>query len=167
MNAVRTTVFLIGLATLVLSGCAVSPEVESRRQAIEADIDEILSLPLDPAEYGEAKRCLSDMEFRNFRALDDRHMLFEGRGDKLWINKLRGRCPDLRHGDVLVVRKLGSSRMCARDQFRVADWFDWPWHRRWPWHWGEWGTGPMCTLGEFQPVTEAQVAEIETRLEDW
>ncbi len=157
----------LGIITLVVAGCAVSPEVEDRRQAIEADIDEILSVPLDPAEYGEAKRCLSDMEYRNFRAIDDRHILFEGRRDKLWMNTLRGRCSDLRFGDVLVVRQFSSSRMCEGDQFRVTDWFDWPWYRRWPWYWGSWGTGPTCMLGKFQPVTEGQVAEIEARLDDW
>lgn len=167
MSTIKTTLILVGLAALLLPGCAVSPEVESRRQAIEADIDEILSLPLDPSEYGEPRRCLSDMEFRNFRPLDDRHIVFDGRRGKLWINTLRGRCPDLRHGNVLVVRKFAGSRMCERDQFRVTDWFDWPWYRRWPWNWGTWGTGPMCTLGQFQPVTEAQVDEIEARLEDW
>jgi hypothetical protein len=48
------------------------------------------------------------------------------------------------------------------DSFEVADWFDWPWYRRWPWHWGGgWGVGMRCTLGEFQPVTRAQVDAIE------
>jgi hypothetical protein len=151
----------------LVAGCAVSPEVETRRQAIEADIDEILSLPLDPSEYGETKRCLSDMEYRNFRPLDDRHILFEGRRGKLWINTLRGRCSDLRYGDVLIVKQFSGSRMCDSDRFAVTDWFDWPWYRRWPWHWGTWGTGPACVLGKFQPVTPAQVAEIEDRLDDW
>lgn len=167
MNTVKNALVLVGFAALLLAGCAVSPEVESRRQAIEADIDEILSLPLDPSEYGETKRCLTDMEYRSFRALDDRHILFEGRKNKLWINTLRGRCPDLRFGDVLVVRQFSSSRMCDSDQFRVTDWFDWPWYRQWPWNWGSWGTGPVCSLGKFQPVTEAQIAEIEARLDDW
>ncbi|MBT8092759.1 MAG: hypothetical protein KJN77_06965 [Gammaproteobacteria bacterium] len=167
MNSVRNTMVLVGVAALLLSGCAVSPEVESRRQAIEADIDEILSLPLDPAEYGETKRCLTDTEYRSFRAIDDRHILFKGRKDRLWINTLRGRCPDLRFGDVLVIRQFSSSRMCDADRFQVTDWFDWPWYRRWPWNWGSWGTGPTCTLGKFQPVTADQVAEIEARLEDW
>lgn len=156
----------IGLAAAVFcAACAVSPEAESRRKAIEADIDEILSLPLDPAEYGEPKRCLSEHEFRTFRALDDRHILFDGRRGKLWINTLRGRCHDLRWGHVLVVRPTASSRMCDMDRFQVADWFDWPWYRRWPWHWGAWGTGPMCVLGNFQPVSEAQVQEIKALLE--
>ena len=55
--------------------------------------------------------------------------------------------------------------MCELDTFQVADWFDWPWYRRWPWHWGgNWGMGPRCMLGKFQPVTADQVAEIEAVL---
>ena len=153
-------------ATLFFSGCATSPDVEARRQAIEADIAEVLSAPLDPAEFGETKRCLADREYRSFRVLDDRRILFEGRRGKQWINTLRSRCPDLRHGDVLVVRSFTGSRMCDMDRFEVADWFYWPWYRRWPWQWGtRWGTGMFCSLGKFQPVTEAQVAEIEAILE--
>ena len=163
-----TIAIALACATVLLcASCAVSPEVESRRKAIEADIDDILSLPLDVDEYGETKRCLSDNEYRTFRALDDRHILFEGRRDKQWINTLRGRCHDLRWGHVLVVRPTSASRMCDMDRFEVADWFDWPWYRRWPWRWGTWGRGPMCVLGKFQPVTEAQMQEIEALLEQW
>ena len=154
-------------ATLLVAGCAVSPEVEDRRQAIEADIEEILSLPLDPEEYGEIKRCLSDNEFRNYRALNAKHMLFEGRRGKQWINTLRSPCHDLRHGDVLIVRRFSGTRMCDMDRFQVSDWFDWPWYRRWPWHWGTWASGPSCTFGKFRPVTEAQIQEIEALLENW
>ena len=57
--------------------------------------------------------------------------------------------------------------MCEMDRFHVADWFDWPWYSRWPWDWGTWTTGQMCMLGEFQPVTKAQVDEIEARLDEW
>jgi hypothetical protein len=138
---------------------------ESRRQAVEADIAAILSIPLDPSEYGTPKRCLRDMDFRTFRALDDRRILFEGRRGQLWINTLRMRCPDLRFGDVLIVKSFSGGRLCDMDTFQVADWFDWPWYRRWPWHWGgSWGMGARCSLGVFQPVTEGQVAEIEAVL---
>ncbi|MDH3748727.1 MAG: DUF6491 family protein [Gammaproteobacteria bacterium] len=154
------------LATfLFYAGCATSPEVESRRQAREADIKDILSQPLDPAQFGETKRCLADHEYRNFRALDDRRILFEGRRGKLWINTLRSHCPDLRYGTVLRVRSFSQTRVCDMDRFQVGDWFDWPWYRRWPWRWGSgWGTGIACSLGKFQPVTEVQVAEIEALL---
>ncbi len=161
MNAVKFAVFLAGAAALLLAGCATSPEVEARRANAEADIDEIMSYELDPAEYGEARRCLSRNDFDNYRPLGDRHILFEGRRGKLWINTLHSRCNDLRHNDVLVVRQYSGSRMCEMDRFKVADWFDYTAGRR-P---STWGTGAACVLGEFHPVTEAQVSEIESVLE--
>ena len=90
---------------------------------------------------------------------------FEGRRNKLWINTLRGRCHNLRHGDVLVVKLTMGSRMCDMDRFEVAEWFDYPWYQRWPWTWGSWGSGATCALGEFHPVTEAQVNEIKAVLD--
>ena len=152
-------------ACLIFVGCATSPAVESQRQAVEADIEQILSAPLDPAEYGETKRCLADREYTNYRALDDRRILFYGRGDKLWLNTLHSRCFDLRFGDVLRVRSFSWSRICEMDSFQVVDWFEWPWYRRWPWHWrSDWATGDVCTLGKFQPITESQLGEIEAVL---
>ena len=56
--------------------------------------------------------------------------------------------------------------MCEMDTFYVADWFGWPWYRRWPWYWGwGWGASASCTLGKFQPVTEQQVDAIERVLD--
>ena len=166
MDTARYAAFGALVSTLLLTGCATSPEYEQRRKDVEADIDEILSLELDPAEFGETKRCLSDSQYRRFRPLGDRHILFEGRRGKLWINTLRSRCYDLRHGDILVVKSFTGSRMCDMDSFQVADWFDWPWYRRWPWHWGgTWSTGARCSLGKFQPVLESQVEEIEALLD--
>ena len=162
MRASRYASLLALAALLLLAGCATSPEAESRRLAIEADINEILSVQLDPAEFGGTKRCLSESQYRNFRPLDDRHLLFYGRRDRMWINTLRNRCTDLRYGDVLIVRPFSGRRMCDTDTFEVAEWFDWPWYRRAPWYWGRsWSTGMRCSLGKFQPVTPAMVAEIE------
>lgn len=166
METIRKATWLTIAAALLVAGCATTPDIEKRQQETEADIAEILSVQLDPAEFGETKRCLSDNEYRSFRPLGDRHILFQGRRDKLWINTLRGRCPDLRRGDVLVLRSFSRTRMCDMDSFQVADWFDWPWYRRWPWHWGgSWTTGMRCSLGKFQPVTEGQVEEIEALLD--
>ena len=162
MRASKTLVSIACTTTLLIAGCASSPEAEERRLEKQASIADILSQPLDPAEYGEVKRCLADVEYRSFKALDEKHILFEGRGDELWINTLRAPCSDLRHGDVLIIRKFSGRRLCDMDTFEVADWFNWPWYRRTPWNWGTtWGVGMRCTLGKFQPVTQAQVDEIE------
>ncbi len=153
-------------AALFFAGCAVSPEMEARRQAVEKNIETILSEPIDAEQARKVQRCLTDRDNRNFRVLDDRRILFEGRRGELWLNTLRARCPDLRHSTVLQVRSYSSiGRICEADSFMAGDWFDWPWYRRWPWQWGSrWGTGVACTLGEFQPVTEAQVQAIEAAL---
>lgn len=162
MDAAKLVVTMACTASLLLASCATSPGAEDRRRQQQASIAEILSQPLDPAEYGETRRCLSESDYRSFRALDDRHILFRGRGNRLWINTLRAPCPDLRYGDVLIVRQFSTRRMCDMDRFEVAEWFAWPWYRRWPWRWGmDWGVGMSCSLGKFQPVTAAQVDEIE------
>jgi hypothetical protein len=161
MDVFRCVIGAACAATLALAGCATSPETKERDLQKQASIAEILAEELDPAEFGETKRCLSDAEFTTYRALDDRHLLFEGRQNRLWVNTLRSSCPDLRHGDILVVRRYGGSRMCDADQFQATDWFDWPGNRRSP---DGWGTGIRCVLGKFQPVTQQQVDEIEAVL---
>jgi hypothetical protein len=155
--------FLVACVAILCAGCAASPESQARRQAAEDEIIEILSVPFDDSQSVKTQRCLSDHEFRNFRALDDRRILFEGRSGRLWLNTLRSRCPDLQHADVLRLRSTFSlSRICEHDRFVPDDWFSWPWYRRWPWHWGgAWGTGMSCTLGEFQAVTVDQVRAID------
>ena len=161
MNVRRYSV-CVSVALLLIAGCATSPEDESRRQAIEADIQDILNLSL--GEDGKPLRCLSDSQYTGFRALDEKHLLFSGLRGKRWVNTLRNNCYDLRHGDVLRVRSFSSARICDTDHFAVDDWFEWPWYSRWPWHWGTWSTGMTCTFGKFYPVTEGQVEEIEAVL---
>lgn len=165
MGAKRIVIWSVCVALLLLAGCAANPELESRRMAMEADIDEILGLSATPG-LAAGERCLADHKYRHFRPLGDRYLLFEGRRGQMWVNKLRMRCPDLRHGHVMMVDPFSSTRICDMDRFQVSDWFYWPWYRRWrPWHWGPaWGTGAFCSLGKFYPVTEGQVTEIEAVL---
>jgi Family of unknown function (DUF6491) len=165
MTYVRVSVLPMLTAALCLAGCATSPMEEQRAKEVEADIDEILSLPLDEQQYGSTRNCLSQAEFRNFRPLDEEHILFQGSRNRLWINTLRTRCGDLRYGDVLTVRHFSGSQLCDADRFTTTDWFEWPWYRRSPQYWGAtWGTGMQCVLGKFQPVTPDQVAEIDALL---
>lgn len=168
MNATHLRAAGIILALAIVAGCAVSPETAERRAAIEADINEILSLSVDEDGDSLAQDCLREVDYRSFRALDDRYVLFEGRGDEMWVNKLKTRCLDLdlHAGSLIAVRSFSSLRICENDSFIVSDWFDYPWYRRWPWHWGSpVGPGVQCVLGEFVPVSEDQVAEIEAALE--
>jgi hypothetical protein len=89
MNARRSAI-CVAAALLIIAGCASSPDDESRRLAMEADIQDILELSL--GEDGKPLRCLSDLQYGGFRALGEKHLLFTGRGDKRWVNTLRTRC---------------------------------------------------------------------------
>jgi hypothetical protein len=146
---------MITASLLTAAGCATSPEDEDRRKAMEADIDEILAYENDPAEVGEARNCLSENEFRSHRALGNRHLLFEGKRGQLWVNVLRGRCSSLDTNSVLVMKPSLSGRLCEMDRFNVVYRFESLSSAR---------SAPSCVLGEFKPVTEAQVEEIEARL---
>ena len=161
MHKILFTIGVLLASLLLLASCAATPEsalAESRKQAVEADIDDILSYAVDATEVGETKRCLSDNAYRSYRALGDRHLLFEGRRDKQWINVLRSRCRDLRYGDVFIITRSSGAQMCNLDHFQVAD----PLTAT---TWRDLGTGATCSLGEFKPVTKSQVEEIEKRLE--
>ena len=140
-------------ALLAFAACATSPEEQQRRQDMEADIDEIVSYELDKTEVGEQRNCLSENKYRNIRPLGDRHLLFEGRNDKQWINVLRGRCLGIDDDSILIMKLSMSRRVCDKDQFEVANRI------------GMGMGGPTCVLGNFKPAVKAQVQEIEKRLE--
>jgi len=156
MNTRRLAISTV-VALLVLASCATSPEDDSRRQNMEADIDEILTYELDKTEFGDPKNCLSTNEYRSFRALGNRHLLFEGRRDKLWVNILRGRCPGLRYDSAFIMKPMMGGRTCDKDRFEVIERTDLSLSGG--------IAGPTCMLGEFKPVAKAQLEEIETRLE--
>jgi len=154
MSIRRIAIGTVIAALLALAACAVSPADEQRRKDMEADIDEILTYELDKTEFEDPGRCLRESQYRSFRPLGDRHLLFEGRNDKQWINVLRGRCVGLDDDGIFVMQISSAGRVCDQDKFEVRD--------RMPL--GA-GIGPTCVLGEFKSVARAQVHEIETRLE--
>lgn len=148
-------------AAALLGGCAASPPDPEQQARTEARLQEILSEPLDPEEYGEPRRCISRLTYRDFDPIGDRYLVFEGSHDRLWLNELRGRCPGLRRSNALIFEMRGM-QICDMDQFKITDWFIWSRYRRWPWHWID---GVPCTLGKFQPVTAAQVEAVRAALE--
>lgn len=156
MDTRRLTICTLFASLLAFAGCATSPEDEERRKAMEADIDDILSYELDPLEYGEPRRCLSESEYRSYRALGKRHLLFWGRQDKRWVNVLRGRCSNLNRDSIFIMEPTSGTQVCELDRFRVGDRLDSVRNA---------SMMPTCVLGTFKPVTEAQVEEIEQRLE--
>ncbi len=159
----RRHIVAAALCASLCIGCATSPDTGPTREDVAQAIDRILTEAVDTGAELDTKRCLGPQDYDHIRILNDRHLLFDGRRDKYWVNTLRVRCLDLKHATVLRIRSTSSiGRICNLDSFQAGDWFDWPWYRRWPWRWGAtWGTGTTCYLGKFQRVTAEQVRAIE------
>lgn len=158
----RPLVRLLCLAFVsIVAGCAAtSAERAEDRAATEETLERILSEPLDEAEYGKPRRCISQYAYRDFEPLGERFVVFEGPGNRLWLNELRGRCPGLDRASTLAFRNRGF-QLCELDQFKVTDVFAWERYQRWPWRWMD---GIPCTLGKFQPISTEQLEALRATL---
>ena len=101
--------------------------------------EEILANPLDDAAYADDVRCLATGRYRQVDILNDRVLVFRGRGGRAWINLLPRPCPGLRRDMVLAIETRGS-RICSRDLFRGMPRI------------GPEATTSFCSLGTFRPV---------------
>lgn len=139
------------LALTMVAGCAVSPEVEERRRAAEAEVEEILSLSVDGDGESLAQDCLRRGDSRYIGALGGHHIVFATRGGGLWVNTLRSLCMDLeiQPSAPIAIDVSPSGRICRSDLF-------YPHLIKEP---------PPCLLGEFVPVSADQLAEIKAALE--
>lgn len=152
--------FWIGLLSVAAAGCA-SSSPEARQQSEQAEaarqeaIDKILSEPLAADEYAQQERCLSTRTYRSVEVLDDRHVLFEGTGDRAWVNELRNRCIGLRPNETLAF-KLRDNRVCDLDTFEAID-TSFLFVTR---------TSATCSLGRFTRVTPEQVEAIKAAFRD-
>ena len=159
----RANVWVLAVLLLV-PGCATTPAEEDQREAIEADILDILSLSL--GEDSEPVRCLSILQYSEIRPLDDKHLLFSGKGDRQWVNVLRHRCHDLLHNSALRIRSHSTSHVCSSDRFQVSGVSEVPSASQTPQPWGAKGSRMTCTIGRFYPVTNAQLGGILAAISD-
>ena len=147
------------LVALALAACATTVDSPQDADERQAQIESILT---QASEFSETERCLNPSQFRNIEILSNRYLLFEGRGDNMWLNTLLHRCPGLHRHSVLGMERMSvSGSYCRLDSFEVYDRMDAPWYRRWPW---QWGGGTRCSLGDFQPVNEVQVESLKAAL---
>ena len=148
----HATVFLLAV---VLAGCASdAAKTAEQQQEVGEEIEAILTQPLGDEEYGKSERCISTYQYDSVEVLDNQHVVFKGRGKKLWLNTLRGRCIGLRKRDVLKF-ELRGSQLCNLDDFVAINT---------TMHFGT-ETSAKCALGDFSPITEEQVALMKAAVE--
>lgn len=130
-------------AVLVLAGfgCAAQPE----RKTPPPTVDEVLASTLSESDYGKAERCLALSDYDTIRVLDKKHILFEGRGGKAWLNTLRIECPGLRRNAVLRL-DVRNSRICNLDSVTSIEVRRFFVDR----------LSATCSLGDFIPIPREQ-----------
>ncbi len=139
----RTTVvfvFAFGMSSCTTSGGA---QQDHQLASVLKDMD-------SGTQYAATRRCLSSHDYDTVEVLDDQHILFKDKpGNDYWLNTLRSKCAGLNRHDTLLFEK-SNNQVCNLDTAEVTEHFLF-WHR----------TGPVCTLGKFNQLTESQAALIE------
>lgn len=81
------------------------------------------------------ERCVARSGNEPIVIVDDRTLLYDRVGKRLWRNDLRDRCPGMDPDDILIVETYGAE-MCENDLIR-------------PLSRGSTIPGPVCRLGKF------------------
>ncbi len=138
--------FGLASAIFLFVGCA-SQEESAGNEPPPLTVEEILNSTLDESAYGEVSRCLPSHTYDRVEILDDRHLVFYGRRNQVWLNKLRHKCPGLRRRDALKFDITGS-RLCELDSVTAIE----------SRGFGIDETSAKCALGSFQEIPAEQAA---------
>ncbi len=138
------------IATLLLGACGIKG---GAAKTPPPTVDQILASSLSATDYGKPDRCLQTSEYNRIEVLDKKHLLFEGRGGKFWLNTLRNDCPGLRKGAVLQL-DLTTSRACNLDTVTAIE--------------TRWHTidkiSATCSLSEFVPIPKEQAEFLKNEI---
>jgi len=116
---------LLAVAALPLAACTAEAE---RERVIRAPAVEIA---------GEAQNCIQTSRIRNTVVHDDYTIDFQLRGDEIYRNTLRARCPGLGFEERFAY-EVNTGQLCSSNTITVLQ--------------SGAGRGPTCGLGEFVPV---------------
>jgi len=101
------------------------------------------------AAAGRPERCITLNRLDRTEVIDDRTIVFHMRGGGLYLNNLDRECPGLAREGRFMYSPTGN-RLCSLDTVTVLE---------------QWGFGLTrgftCSLGEFHPITVADLAELK------
>ena len=107
----------------------------------------------EPEEVEGTEDCIYLRMLRSTDVLDDRNILFEMTGGKVYRNFLPRRCHSLSIRKSFMYESR-ASRLCRSDRIRVIDSMSM----------GTGLTGPSCALGKFYPVSENEVKAMKEQI---
>lgn len=94
---------------------------------------------------GETEKCVSISRIDTTLALDDYNIVFEMRGNKVYLNRLRHRCSGLGFNDSFTYTTSGD-HLCKGQIITVLDGV---------------GMGASCSLGKFELLEEVEIEDGE------
>ena len=136
---------VMAVATVALGACATQPHTAARTTQV-LSVDEILASAPQPNRESEPVTCLPRSAYTEVEVINPELLLFHGRGEQMWLNRMRRACVGL-HFDRVLAFEVRNSRLCDLDTVRGIDTFGGSWS----------ATGARCSLGTFDPVSPQQV----------
>jgi hypothetical protein len=106
------------------------------------------------AEATGPRSCLPQPQIQRTKILDNRNIVFVTRNDEIYNNQLPKQCMNLNRRS-LVNYGIANGRVCAGDRFQVM--LETAPKNFLP--------GPMCELGAFVPITEAELEDLTVMTE--
>lgn len=108
------------------------------------------SLADDPQDNDIGERCVSLQRIDRTEVLDSENILVYMRGGDIYRNRLRNRCPGLRHNRPIMY-SITTSQLCDLDRITVL------YNRG-----AGFTPGASCGLGRFLPITEEDAEALTT-----
>lgn len=105
-------------------------------------------LPEGLEEYrlaGESRKCVSTTFIKRTEVLDDQNIVFEMRGNKVYLNRLHSRCPQLGFEGSFMYT-VSTSHLCRGDIITVLV---------------NGGQGASCSLGSYELLEEVEESDGE------
>jgi hypothetical protein len=151
------TILLLSLMLLYPLNVA-ADETDEDEEDLAAAVEEILSRPVDDADYAESQHCIPRRTVRSIDILDDRRIAFIMRDRSVWLNQTHGTCAGLHPRHALEIKSMGA-RICRMDIFHGIE---------------RTAIGPLgamhhtsaCVLGSFERISEEQLALLKEALGD-
>lgn len=102
------------LAAVALAGGATALAQDS------APLSPDLAKALAGRVPGKPENCISRSRVGGPEIIDDRNLLYQQSGARIWRNELSDKCATLRGNDYLVIETFGD-QICRYDRFRVVN----------------------------------------------
>lgn len=131
--------------------------------ALPPDIESLVTESLSAAEYVETTRCIHRPSPGHIVILSNEYLLFTGRDNRVWLNRLQQRCIGLRR-NMILEPTIASARICQSDRLVARNVGERELRRGRFQSFGPNAPETKCTLGEFESIDPQQAVALRAQL---